>query len=102
MVQFGYVRRNKKIVGKWGTGRYYLLLVELKKTKEKIGVKPIQTFLDKARCYARLHPERQIMTAFFSASGFTPEAKDFCDKQTIGTATEFFFFKDSLELSLES
>ncbi len=74
------------------------LLVELKKTKEKIGVKPIQAFLEKARCYARLHPERKVLTAFFSAGGFTPEAKKFCDKQMIGTATEFFFFKDGPEL----
>jgi hypothetical protein len=78
------------------------LLVELKMTKEKIGIKPIRTFLDKAHCYARLHPDREVLTAFFSAGGFTPEAEELCEKQTIGTATEFFFFKEDSELFSKS
>ncbi len=63
-----------------------VVLVEVKKTKTKIGLKIIQSFEEKLAVYGQLFPEKKILPAFFSVGGFTPEALDYCKQQGIGWA----------------
>jgi hypothetical protein len=63
-----------------------VVLVEVKKTKSKIGLKVIQNFEEKLAVYGQLFPEKKILPAFFSVGGFTQEALDYCRQQGIGTA----------------
>ena len=64
------------------------LLVEMRKTQEKMGIKTVKFFWEKVLCFSRLHPNQEVFAAFFSAGSFTPEAQRFCEKQRIGTSTE--------------
>jgi hypothetical protein len=63
-----------------------VVLVEVKKTKTKIGLKVIQSFEEKLAVYGKLFPEKKILPAFFSVGGFTQEALDYCKQQGIGRA----------------
>ena len=63
-----------------------VVLVEVKKTKTKIGLKVIQNFEDKLAVYGQLFPDNTILPAFLSVGGFTQEALDYCKQQRIGTA----------------
>ena len=63
------------------------LIIEMKKTQDKIGPNTIQYFWDKVQCFKRLHPDRETFAAIFSAGGFTSKAQDFCDVHQIGTST---------------
>jgi hypothetical protein len=65
-----------------------MLLVEVKKTKEPVGLSSVQDFLEKTEVFASLHPERQIIPAFFSTGGFTADALAFCKEKSIATAQE--------------
>jgi len=68
-----------------------VLLVEVKKTGNKIGVQVIRDFMEKAEAYAKLFPKKKILPAFFSTGGFTRPAIDFCRKKGIGTAEKVRF-----------
>jgi len=63
-----------------------VVLVEVKKTKSKIGLKVIESFQKKLAVYGQLFPEKKILPAFLSVGGFTQEALDYCQQQGIGTA----------------
>ncbi len=65
-----------------------MLLVEVKKTKDSVGISSVQDFLEKTEVFASLHPEKRIIPAFFSTGGFTAEALVFCKEKSIGTAQE--------------
>ena len=66
------------------------LLIEMKKTQEKMGIKTIKNFWEKVLCFSRLHPDREVFAAFFSAGGFTSEAQAFCEEKEIGVSTQLF------------
>jgi hypothetical protein len=40
--------------------------------------------MEKIDGYAEQHPEKQTIPAFFSADGFTDEAREFCNKKRHG------------------
>ncbi len=63
-----------------------VVLVEVKKTKTKMGLKVIKSFEEKLAVYGQLFPEKKILPAFLSIGGFTQEALDYCKQQGIGTA----------------
>ncbi len=63
-----------------------VVLVEVKKTKSKIGLKVIKAFEEKLAVFGQLFPETKILPAFFSVGGFTQEALDYCRQQGIATA----------------
>ena len=64
------------------------LLVEMKKTQDKTGIKIVKEFWEKVLCFRRLHPDREVFAAFFSAGNFISEAQTFCEEQRIGTSTK--------------
>ncbi len=63
-----------------------VVLVEVKKTKSKIGLKVVKAFEEKLAVFGQLFPETKILPAFFSVGGFTQEALDYCRQQGIATA----------------
>ena len=63
-----------------------VVLVEVKKTKSKIGLKVVKAFEEKLAVFGQLFPETKILPAFFSVGGFTQEALDYCRRQGIATA----------------
>ncbi|MDM8526085.1 hypothetical protein QUF80_22145, partial [Desulfococcaceae bacterium HSG8] len=69
-----------------------LMAVEVKKTQTTTGLTLIKDFMEKIAVYAALHPEKQMVPAFFSAGGFTGEALEFCRKNGIATAQEISVF----------
>ncbi|SLM30072.1 conserved hypothetical protein [Desulfamplus magnetovallimortis] len=71
-------------------GRF--VLVEVKKTKEKIGVKVVQDFQEKVDVYVRQFPDKIILPAFLSTGGFTEDALTFCMDNHIGTAEGIAWF----------
>jgi hypothetical protein len=64
----------------------HVVLVEVKKTKEKMGMAVVKEFWEKVQVYQRGHPEEILLPAFLSLGGFTPEALEFCETQKIGWA----------------
>lgn len=68
------------------------LLVEVKKTKDPVGLASVKDFIEKAEAYAALHPVQKMMLAFFSVGGFTAEARDHCEKHDIAVATRLELF----------
>ncbi|MGE0085649.1 MAG: hypothetical protein AB7S75_14665 [Desulfococcaceae bacterium] len=69
-----------------------VLMVEVKKTKEPAGLSFVQDFLEKMGIYADLHPEKQIIPAYFSNGGFTKEAQQFCEEKGIAFASGLQLF----------
>jgi hypothetical protein len=82
-----WLRENGKglevdIVAHSSCGR--VILVEVKKTQQKIGLAVLEEFWEKVQAYQHSHPEQQVLPAFFSSGGFTQEALAFCEAQGIG------------------
>lgn len=69
-----------------------ILMVEVKNTKESAKLSFVEDFKEKISVYADLHPERQIIPAYFSAAGFSKEAQSFCEEKGIAFATELQLF----------
>jgi hypothetical protein len=69
-----------------------VVVVEVKKTKTKTGIKSVEDFFEKAEVYAKRFPEKTILPAFLSLGGFTDEAIRFCDEQGVGTAERIEHF----------
>lgn len=67
-------------------------LVEVKKTKERIGVKAVENFLEKCNFFPPLNNEITILLAFLSTGGFTYGALKFCKNNGIGTAEGIAWF----------
>jgi len=55
-----------------------VVLVEIKKRKEKSGPDIVQDFWEKVQTYQQLHPDKLILPAILSLGGFTAEAKALC------------------------
>ncbi|KPA10712.1 protein containing ATPase domain, prokaryote [Candidatus Magnetomorum sp. HK-1] len=63
-----------------------LVLIEVKKWKQKVGVQVIRDFWEKIEVYARLNKDKKILPAFLSVSGFSAHAKKMCKERYIGMA----------------
>ncbi|RKZ53361.1 MAG: hypothetical protein DRR16_02770 [Candidatus Parabeggiatoa sp. nov. 3] len=73
------------IVAESSCGR--VVLVEVKKTQAKTGLKMVEYFQEKITVYQESHPDKQVLPAFLSLGGFTEqEALPFCQAQGIATA----------------
>jgi RecB family endonuclease NucS len=72
---------NIDIVAESSCGR--VVLVEVKKRLQKSTPKMVEDFLEKVAMYQKQFPDRQILPAFFSATGFTKKAKELCDKRGV-------------------
>jgi hypothetical protein len=69
-----------------------VILVEVKKTQEKMGINTVEDFQEKVDVYKTLFPEKIILPAFLSLGGFTENAKQFCETHGIATAEEIQSF----------
>ena len=69
-----------------------VVIVEVKKTKEKIGVKVVQDFQEKVDVYVRQFSDKITLPAFLSTGGFTEDALTFCRDNHIGTAEGIAWF----------
>ena len=72
------------IVAESSCGR--IVLVEVKKTKTKIGLNKIEDFQEKIEVYKATYPDAIVLAAYLSLGGFTDEANDFCLKHGIAVA----------------
>ncbi|MCP4353690.1 MAG: hypothetical protein GY795_50225 [Desulfobacterales bacterium] len=70
------------------------VLAEVKKTKEKIGIRVIRDFHEKTVAYSHRFPDRNILPAFLSVGGFTRDASKFCKEKGIGVAQQIAFFQE--------
>ncbi|CAN2050719.1 ATPase domain protein, prokaryote domain protein [Candidatus Magnetomoraceae bacterium gMMP-1] len=68
------------------------VVVEVKKTKNKTGIKIIEDFFEKIKAYSKCFPDKILLPAFLSLGGFTNEALQFCKDQSIGTADRIKHF----------
>ncbi|MDM8518254.1 hypothetical protein QUF76_18820, partial [Desulfobacterales bacterium HSG16] len=69
-----------------------VLAVEVKKTKNPVGLSIIEDFLEKLDIYADQNSKNRIIPAFFSSGGFTVNAQKCCEKNKIATAQEIRLF----------
>ncbi|MDM8563602.1 hypothetical protein QUF54_09635, partial [Candidatus Marithioploca araucensis] len=69
-----------------------VILVEVKKTREKMGINTVEDFQEKVDVYKTLFPEKIILPAFLSWGGFTEEATQFCETHGIATAEKIQSF----------
>ncbi len=67
------------------------VLVEVKKTKEKMGLKEVKEFASKATAYQQIYHDKQLLLAYLSLGGFTDEARQFCETQGIGLAEQIAY-----------
>ncbi|KPA19208.1 hypothetical protein MHK_000575, partial [Candidatus Magnetomorum sp. HK-1] len=63
-----------------------LVLIEVKKWKQKVGVQVIRDFWEKIEVYTKLNKDKKILPAFLSVSGFSAHAKKMCKESHIGMA----------------
>ncbi len=76
-----------------------VVLVEVKKTKEKTGLRTVKDFQEKIEIYSKRFPDKKTLPAFLSLGGFTKGSVQFCKDKGIGMAeTITFFQKDSESL----
>ncbi len=71
------------------------VLVEVKKTKTKIGVAQIRLFIEKTDAFAKWFPKKKIIPAFLSVGGFTQPAKRLCRDHGIGMAQRIHYFQQN-------
>ncbi|SLM31338.1 conserved hypothetical protein [Desulfamplus magnetovallimortis] len=74
-----------------------VVLVEVKKRKEKIGIKALQDFQEKCVFYEAQNKNKikSILPAFLSTGGFTDNSLNFCREKGIGTAEGITWFFDN-------
>lgn len=73
------------IVAESSCGR--VVLVEVKKTQAKTGMKMVEDFQEKVLVYQENYPDKKVLPAFLSLGGFTEnQALPFCQSQGIATA----------------
>jgi hypothetical protein len=65
-----------------------VVLVEVRKTQTKMGLKVVSDFQEKVEVYAQTFSIPLILPAFLSLGGFTEEAWQFCQTQGIATACQ--------------
>jgi hypothetical protein len=69
-----------------------VILVEVKKTQDKTGLKILEDFQEKVEVYRHRFPEKLILPACLSLGGFTKDAPSFCEQHSIATASEIKHF----------
>ncbi|MDM8522931.1 hypothetical protein QUF80_06115 [Desulfococcaceae bacterium HSG8] len=69
------------------------VIAEVKKTKEKTGLRAVRDFHEKTEAYSERFPEKKILPVFLSVGGFTRGAMKFCKEKGIGTASEIKYFQ---------
>ncbi|MCP4348134.1 MAG: hypothetical protein GY795_21740 [Desulfobacterales bacterium] len=67
------------------------VLAEVKKTKEKIGIRAVREFHEKTVAYSLRFPGKKILPVFLSVGGFTGGAAKFCKEEGIGVAEKIAF-----------
>ncbi len=70
------------------------VLTEVKKTKERTGLRVAREFHEKTAAYSRRFPGKKILAAFLSVGGFTRGAAKFCRENRISTAERIAFFQE--------
>jgi hypothetical protein len=78
------------VVAESSCGR--VVLVEVKKTKTRIGLAILEDFQEKVEVYGQLLANKQILPAFLSLGGLTTDAGKFCQAQGIATASQIELF----------
>ncbi|MCP4400064.1 MAG: restriction endonuclease, partial [bacterium] len=78
------------VVAESSCGR--IVVVEVKKWKDPVGITPVEDFVDKLAVYAKQVPDNTILPAFLSLGGFTEDALRLCEEQGIGTAERIAHF----------
>jgi hypothetical protein len=68
-----------------------IVLIEVKKWKNKIGVQVVRDFWEKVEIYARQHQKNKILSAILSVGGFSVQAKKLCLEKHIGMAKTIDF-----------
>jgi hypothetical protein len=68
-----------------------IVLIEVKKWKNKAGVQAIRDFIEKIDVYSSLKKKSKIIPAFVSAGGFTSKTKKLCIENNIGISDRFVF-----------
>ena len=63
-----------------------MVLVEVRKTQTKMGLKAVSEFQEKVEIYRQILSIYLILPAFLSLGGFIEEAVQFCQTQGIATA----------------
>ncbi|MCP4699694.1 MAG: hypothetical protein GY862_23015, partial [Gammaproteobacteria bacterium] len=69
-----------------------VLLVEVRKRKDKSNSRDVEDFQEKAALYQTQNPEKSILTAFLSLGGFTGKARLLCEQFGIAWAEEISYF----------
>ncbi len=69
-----------------------VIVVEVKKTQEKIGLSAIDDFHEKIEVYRQLVSDKIILSAFLSLGGFFETAQQRADELGIATASEIKLF----------
>ncbi len=69
-----------------------IVVVEVKKWKDPVGVTPVEDFAEKLDEYARQIPDKTILPAFLALGGFTRNARKLCEKYGMGTADRIAHF----------
>ena len=62
-------------------------MVEVKKREKKSNLLMVEEFLEKVKAYQKQCPDKKVLPAFLSLSGFVGNAKSVCEKQGIGMAS---------------
>ncbi|MBF0121626.1 MAG: restriction endonuclease [Desulfobacterales bacterium] len=96
MMRFKFQRADGKdmefdVLAESDCGR--VILVEVKKTKEKIGVTAVKDFIEKVTAYKNIFSGKKALPCFLSVGGFTDEALKFCNSQGIGTAEHINYYQ---------
>ncbi|QTA81430.1 p-loop domain-containing protein [Desulfonema limicola] len=71
-----------------------VVLVEVKKTEKKTGIKTLRLFMEKTKVFQKIFPGKKVLPAFLSIGGFTKEAMTFCLENGIGTAEKIEYFQN--------
>jgi hypothetical protein len=83
-------RMELDVVAESSCGR--VVVAEVKKWKTPVGKNLVEDFVEKVDVYARHIPEKTILPAFLSLGGFTADARQLCEEQSIGTAESIAYF----------
>ncbi len=80
------------IVAKSDCGR--VILIEVKKTKSKIGYDVLKDFKEKIASYIDYHSisAKNILSGFLSVGGFTEDAIGFCKQNNIGSTERIEYY----------
>ncbi|MBF0119284.1 MAG: restriction endonuclease [Desulfobacterales bacterium] len=96
MMRFKFQRADGKdmeidVIAESDCGR--VVLVEVKKTKEKTGLQIVKDFMEKIDAYKNRFMDKRVLPCFLSVGSFTDEAAHFCKGNGIGTAEMINYYQ---------